>query len=208
MIWSIDWDTAMLNGSTALFGEEAISRAIINDTLNDRERSALVSDLAAYTGQNCYITHTCVSSDNTGDPGASCMGGYSSVAVAHNPAHIGPPVFGGDPTCEKDTWKHICCPTKQSPKNCEWKPSNVQEITDAFGFCTSGCGASQFELTTDSATDFRGEKPCFLFTDRSVSTHIRYNLLPWSSKTSTCPLAANVYLTLNVEAIEPCRIQY
>lgn len=170
MIWSIDWDTSQLAGSTALFGDEAMSRAIIEDSLDDRERNALVADLAAFTGQNCYTTHTCVSSDSASDPGASCQGGYSSVAVAHNPAHIGAPSFGGDATCPKGSWKHICCPTKQTPKNCEWTPS-TSSLTEAFGICRSGCGEDQFELTTDSSTDFRGDQACSFFSHRSVSAN-------------------------------------
>lgn len=172
-IWPIDGDTAQLNATAALFGDEATARAIIEDSLNDRERDALVADLSAYTGQNCYITHSCVSSDSISDPSQACQGGYSSVAVAHNPDHIGPPVFNGDATCEKDTWKHICCPTKQMPKNCEWSPS-TSNVSDLFGLCRSGCGDNQFELTKDTATDFRGDKTCSFFTKRSVSALILY----------------------------------
>jgi chitinase len=166
-VWSIDWDTSQLAGSAALFGDEATSRAIIEDTLDKEEKEALVSDLAAYTGQNCYITHTCVTSDTGSNAAQLCQAGYSSVGVANNPDHIGPPVFMGDATCKQGEYKHICCPTKQMPKNCEWSQSNPSR--SLFASCNSTCGSDQFTLTQDSAYDTRGDQPCFPFTKRSVS---------------------------------------
>lgn len=167
-VWSIDWDTEQFDASAALFGDAAMSRAVIEDTLDDREKSALVADLAAYTGQNCYTTYSCVSSDAGATASGTCQGGYSSVAVAHNPDHIGIMVTGDyGISCEKDSWKHICCPTKQAPQNCDWTPTTA--LSELFGICTSGCGADQFELTRDSAADFRGDKGCSLLSKRSVS---------------------------------------
>ncbi|KAK9775004.1 putative chitinase [Seiridium cardinale] len=169
-IWSIDWDTAMLDGTAAIFGDDATSRAVLEDDLDDREATMLVNDLAAYTGQNCHLSYQCVSADiGTGpDPSGACSGGYSSVAVAHDPEYIGsPPVGGSSVTCDKGSWKHVCCPTGAMPKNCEWTPDTSSPL-DILGICPTGCGADQFQLTRDSYADFQGNKPCGFFSKRSL----------------------------------------
>lgn len=161
-IWSIDQDTAFFNASAALFGEKALESAVLEDELDERERAALIQDLSAYTGQNCYVTSFCEKAGETSDSSQKCSAGYSSVGLAHNPNGIGEPRGIGFQICDEDSWHHVCCPTRQGPQNCEWVggANTTNAVLAAFHLCNGTCGETQFELTRDSSLDFKGEQKC------------------------------------------------
>lgn len=162
MIWSLDLDTTDFQAMTDFFGEEAMRDALGDTSLKPKDKERLVRDLAAYTGQDCYVTTDCTQGGLDQNPQASCRAGYTSVELSHSPWQI--PGWAGLNSCQKGEFHHVCCPTKHAPKNCEWVGAPKQS---EFG-CNRGCGDSQFELTTDSYQNFRGTAACIMGR-RSVS---------------------------------------
>jgi chitinase len=132
-VWSLDLDTQDYQALTALVGEDAMVHGFVEDQLNPDERRRLVDDLAAYTGQNCYVTMSCT--DGSSDSGTGrCQTGYMSVATGHYPNQISPalPLV----SCPEGQWHHVCCPSTALPRNCEWRGAPEQS---EFG-CNPGCG--------------------------------------------------------------------
>lgn len=162
-LWSLDLDTQDHQALTALVGEEAMTHALVEDQLNPDERKRLVDDLAAYTGQNCFVTQSCTDGSST-DTQARCGPGYMSVATGHYPLQIPFQFNSGVAPCDEGKWHHVCCPTAALPQSCEWHGAPEQS---EFG-CDSGCDENQYELTRDSFVDEKGEGSCFSG-ERSVS---------------------------------------
>lgn len=156
MIWSLDLDTQDFGAMTELFGEDAMADAIIDGSgLDPDDRD----ELAAYTGEDCYVTPRCT--DGTSDeqgPDQVCKGGFSALETAHNPTQHNAN-YDMHGKCAKGWWRTICCPTKAMPRNCEWV--GAPEISTGFG-CHRGCGDTQFELTTDTFIDAKGKANCFV----------------------------------------------
>jgi len=155
-VWSLDLDTQDYQALTALVGEDAMVHALVEDQLNPDERRHLVGDLAAYTGQNCYVTQICTDGSSN-NPESICVHGYMSVATGHYPLQIPFEMGSAVAQCDEGKWHHVCCPTEALPQNCEW--SGAPERSE-FG-CDSGCGDGQFELTRDSFVDDKGEGSCY-----------------------------------------------
>lgn len=119
MIWSLDLDTTDYEAMRALLGDNAMDNALTDTSLDPAEKGQLVDDLAAYTGQNCYVTPECTDgTPATKKPGQVCMGGYAPVEVGHFPLQM--QVTTQVIPCKMGQWHQICCPTKATPKNCEW----------------------------------------------------------------------------------------
>ncbi|GKZ26889.1 hypothetical protein AbraCBS73388_003278 [Aspergillus brasiliensis] len=158
MIWALDQDDGMHTALAALLGDEAIAGSLMEGgDLSDKQKEVLTDELAAYTGQNCYVTEKCTdgSSAHKNDAQYVCGTGFSSVATAHAPQQkLG--YWIGD-TCDSGSYRHICCPTDAMPKNCEWTGAPVRS---EFG-CTGKCGSDQFQLNIDSYVDASGEEPCY-----------------------------------------------
>ncbi|KAI6080959.1 hypothetical protein F4821DRAFT_265394 [Hypoxylon rubiginosum] len=160
MIWELGLDTGDYQALTGLFGEDAVSDALSDASLNPEEKKKLTLDLSAYNGQFCYVTETCVGGDeDTDDEKGRCMAGYSVAETAHAPLKM----ESGAEKCKKGSYHRICCPTKAMPKNCEWL--GAPELNGFW--CDGGCGESQFELATDTYLDRAGEGSCF-FGHRSL----------------------------------------
>ena len=161
-VMSLDLDTQDHQALTALVGEEAMVRGLVEDQLSPDERKHLVDDLAAYTGQKCYVAQGC--SDGSGnDPQlAKCGPNEMSIETAHFPLQID---RGFLDECPEGKWHHICCPKAALPSNCEWRGAPEQS---EFG-CTPGCGEKQYELTRDSFLDPEGRGDCYSG-HRSVSS--------------------------------------
>lgn len=153
-VWSLDLDTPDWQGLTAIFGETAMVHGFVDDQLNPDERAKLVDDLAAYTGQNCYVTEACTDGSSS-DPLASCGPGYMSVETGHYPQQLDRQRTLAQ--CSDGEWHHVCCPQRALPQNCEWQGAPVRS---EFG-CEGGCGANQYELTRDTFTEANGEGSCF-----------------------------------------------
>jgi chitinase len=154
MIWSLDLDSPQFQAMNDLFGEKAMADAVGDTSLSDKDKEDLVDDLAAYTGQNCFVAVGCASGGDKDDAYSTCPSGYTSVALAHDPWQLD--YHRPLAQCDKGEFHHVCCPTKHAPKNCEW--IGVPE-RNVFG-CERGCGESQFELTTDSYRDPKGNAVC------------------------------------------------
>jgi hypothetical protein len=158
MVWSLDLDTQDHQGMTALFGEEAMEKALISGSgLDADEAGRLAFDLSAYTGELCYTTPTCTDgTDKQKGPDQQCKSGFTPIQQAHAPEQKNfNYTLNGE--CSEGWWRYICCPTKAQPKNCEWIGAPERS---AFG-CDRGCGASQFELNTDSYLDSKGKGNCY-----------------------------------------------
>lgn len=156
MIWSLDLDTSDYEAMTGLMGQDAMQDALTDTGLDPGEKAQLTSDLAAYTGQDCYVTQRCTDGLNSNKgPGQVCMPGYSAVETGHAPLQM--QVKTQSIPCKEGQWHEICCPTKAMPKNCEWIGAPIRS---AFG-CDRGCGSTQFELTTDTFTNFKGTGQCY-----------------------------------------------
>lgn len=186
MLWSLDLDSPQFQAMNDLFGERAMANAVGDTSLSGDEKKDLVKDLAAYTGQNCYVTQSCTTGRDTDDPFASCSSGYTSVALAHAPWQLD--IQHALQKCDKGEFHHVCCPTKHAPKNCEWIGSPERNV---FG-CDRGCGESQFELTTDSYIDHKGELPCRIgrksVSTRSSAPSGRFLLIMFSSSVATAQI--------------------
>jgi hypothetical protein len=166
---SLDLDTQDYQALTALVGEDAMVHGIVENQLSRGERQRLVSDLAAYTGQNCYIAEGCT--DGTGDDDrATCGSGYMAVESGHAPTLFGARTLS---KCDEGKWHYICCPKASLPNNCEWRGAPEQS---EFG-CSAGCGNSQYELATDTFLDPEGQGDCFSGR-RSVSASDATGTLP------------------------------
>jgi GH18 family chitinase len=163
-VWSLDLDTQDYQGLTALVGERAMLDAFIEDQLNPDERKRLVHDLAAYTGQECFVSTGCTDGANNNGPPATCPAGYMSVETGHFPLQIIRGFGTQIVACPRGQWHHVCCPADAMPRNCEWSGAPEQS---EFG-CTRGCSAGQFELTRDTFTNAAGTGSCFSG-ERSVS---------------------------------------
>ncbi|KAI0197886.1 hypothetical protein F4808DRAFT_473454 [Astrocystis sublimbata] len=157
MIWELGLDSADNQALIGLFGEEAVSKGLLDTTLNPEEEKQLTLDLSAYNGQFCYVAEKCVEQDSDNDDSrGKCMSGYSVLETAHRPNQIRDGwAFSGQ--CPENSFHRICCPTKVMPKNCEWLGAPERS---AFG-CDGGCGASQFELAQDTYIDRWGKKNCY-----------------------------------------------
>ncbi len=124
MIWELGLDTATYDAMIALFGEEAVGDAVRDTSLNPDEKDKLAKDLAAFTGQNCYVTRFCTKQGDKGDwtKYTACAPGYSSIAVGHDPEQMNrDPLYGQMQVCEEGEFKHVCCPTDAQPRNCGWE---------------------------------------------------------------------------------------
>jgi GH18 family chitinase len=88
MIWSLDLDSNDFQAMNALFGEDAMADTPGDTSLKLEEKTQLVEDLAAYTGQNCYVTVACTAGGNDHSDLSTCVTGYIFVEVAHAPWQI------------------------------------------------------------------------------------------------------------------------
>lgn len=158
MIWALDQDDGMHRALGVLLGEDALSGSLMEGgDLSTSQKKELTSQLAAYTGQNCYVTQFCTdgSSSHKNDPDYVCPNGFSSVATAHAPQQrLG---YYITDTCDSGFYRHICCPTDAMPKNCEWTGAPVRSEVG----CSGKCGSDQFQLNVDSYVDASGEEPCY-----------------------------------------------
>ncbi|KAJ6118737.1 hypothetical protein N7471_013357 [Penicillium samsonianum] len=158
MIWALDQDDGMHRALGVLLGEDALSGSLMaGGDLSTSQKKELTSQLAAYTGQNCYVTQFCTdgSSSHKNDPDYVCPNGFSSVATAHAPQQrLG---YYITDTCDSRFYRHICCPTDAMPKNCEWTGAPVRSEVG----CSGKCGSDQFQLNVDSYVDASGEEPCY-----------------------------------------------
>ncbi|KPM43205.1 hypothetical protein AK830_g3330 [Neonectria ditissima] len=155
MIWSLDLDTPNFDAMHDFFGDKAMANALGDTSLKPDEKEKLVEDLSAYTGQNCYVTTKCTQGGNEKDSSAECGPGYKSIELGHAPWQMKQGMTLN--SCKEGEYHHICCPTKHAPSNCEWVGGPEQS---EFG-CSRGCGDSQFELTTDGYTDYKGKGNCY-----------------------------------------------
>lgn len=153
MIWAIDQDTGDWKAMNELFGDYS---SLELDGLNHDSAEKLSDMFGQYTGQNCFVTPRCTK-DGDGEKGADqvCPSGFQSVATAHNPKQRHPMKLEGD--CAKGWYRHVCCPKKSLPKQCEW---NGEPERNVIG-CTGKCGPGTFELNSDDAADAKGNKMCY-----------------------------------------------
>lgn len=155
-VWSLDLDTSDWQGLTAIVGEAAMVHGFVDDQLSPDDRKHLVDDLAAYTGQNCYVTQSCNDGTST-NPLASCGPGYMSVETGHYPQQIDQRLPLAE--CKEGEYHHVCCPTGAMPQNCKWQGAPERSAFGCDG--ASSCGADQFELTRDTFVDAEGEGSCY-----------------------------------------------
>lgn len=156
-VWSLDLDTPDWQGLTAIMGETAMVHGFVDDQLNPEEKKQLVSDLAAYTGQNCYVTQACDDGSQITDVNAHCRPGYMSVAIGHYPQQIDAKMILNE--CKEGQYHHVCCPTRAMPQNCKWQGAPERNEFGCDG--ASSCGGDQYELTRDTFVDAEGKGSCF-----------------------------------------------
>ncbi|KAL4972144.1 hypothetical protein BDW66DRAFT_163117 [Aspergillus desertorum] len=111
MIWALDQDDSTLSALTGLLGDDAMAGSLMQE-----------GELSA----DCYVTELCTdgSSNQLADPSYSCAAGYSSVSTAHAPQQQAGLYITN--TCDKGTYRHICCPTNAMTKNCQWNGAPVR----------------------------------------------------------------------------------
>lgn len=121
MIWAVDQDTQNYNAMNGLFGSAAMESSLLHgNDLTDAQKEKLSSQLAAYTGQNCFVTPLCTDgSEAESDPRQVCPAGTSSVTTAHAPLQF-PGQHGLIGQCSPGWYRHICCPSDAMPENCKW----------------------------------------------------------------------------------------
>ncbi|KAJ6151670.1 hypothetical protein N7470_006798 [Penicillium chermesinum] len=158
MIWAIDQDTQDYDAINALFGDAAMDGALTRGgELSDEQKEKLTNEFASFNGQNCFVTELCTDgSSKESGPKQKCPSGTSSVSTAHAPLQKAGTV-GLIGQCSEGWYRHVCCPNKQMPSNCQW---NGEPVRSEVG-CSGKCGDSQFELATDTFTDALGEGQCF-----------------------------------------------
>ncbi|KAJ5946733.1 hypothetical protein N7454_003572, partial [Penicillium verhagenii] len=157
MIWALDQDDGMHRALAGLLGEDALAGSLMEGgDLSTKQKEELTDQLAAYTGQNCYVTEECTDgTSHQNDAQYVCGTGFSSVATAHAP-HQALSYWIGE-TCDTGKYRHICCPTDAMPKNCEWTGAPIRSEVG----CSGKCGSDQFQLNIDSYVDATGEEPCY-----------------------------------------------
>ncbi|KAJ5224936.1 hypothetical protein N7468_006161 [Penicillium chermesinum] len=174
MIWAIDQDTQDYDAINALFGDAAMDGALTRGgELSDEQKEKLTNEFASFNGQNCFVTELCTDgSSKESGPKQKCPSGTSSVSTAHAPLQKAGTV-GLIGQCSEGWYRHVCCPNKQMPSNCQWNVSSHrltirndihkvqgEPVRSEVG-CSGKCGDSQFELATDTFTDALGEGQCF-----------------------------------------------
>ncbi|KAL6228777.1 hypothetical protein BDW75DRAFT_131550 [Aspergillus navahoensis] len=156
MIWAIDQDDGNFNALSGVFGEDIGVLEMSGGGLDDKAKDALADIFGAYTGQDCFVTPRCTDgSSKEKNPDQVCPSGFLSVQTAHNPLQAPGHEHHGD--CAEGWYRHICCPRKAMPKDCEW---NGAPVRSSFG-CDGQCGEGQFKLNQDTALDAKGEGSCF-----------------------------------------------
>ncbi|KAJ3495219.1 hypothetical protein NLG97_g3552 [Lecanicillium saksenae] len=156
MIWAVDLDTSDYQAMTALMGDELMAGAL-DGRLDPKDKAHLAQDLAAWTGQDCYVESQCASQKEIWAEGkARCEAGFMPIAHGHSPVQINARHLRDTfESCKEGEFKQICCPIKSTPHHCKWNgaPSSGNE-------CTKGCGSTEFELTSDPFTDREGTNRC------------------------------------------------
>lgn len=110
MIWSLDLDTQDFQAMTELFCEEVMADAITDGSGLDPDDG---NELAAYTGEDCYVTRECTDGTiHEKNANQVCKGGFSALETAHNPIQKNSN-YGMHGQCRKGWWQTICCPTKR-----------------------------------------------------------------------------------------------
>ncbi|KAL2116052.1 hypothetical protein VTJ04DRAFT_10307 [Mycothermus thermophilus] len=156
MVWALNQDNGHFDAYHALMGD--VSHLEFDGAENsEEEKERLAKELAAYTGQNCFVTTRCTDGSSR-EQGIDqvCPGGTQSVATAHAPFQLRYSMGGGE-KCKKGWFKHICCPKDAAPKNCEWVGVPERNVLG----CSGVCGRTQFKLATDTARDAKGEAMCY-----------------------------------------------
>ncbi len=156
MVWALNQDNGNFDAYNGLLGDVS-NLELDGGGQTAEEQEELARQMAAYTGQNCYVTSRCTDgSSGQQGPNQVCSVAFQSVATAHAPLQL---QFGSDVgnKCDKGWFKHICCPRKAAPKNCEWIGAPER---NALG-CDGRCGRTQFKLNTDTAVDAKGNAMCY-----------------------------------------------
>ncbi|KAK3395032.1 hypothetical protein B0H63DRAFT_533483 [Podospora didyma] len=146
MIWAIDQDTSQWDAMSGLFGDYSMTEL---EGLGKNSAEKLHDLFGQFNGQDCFVTERCTDgSDKQKGDQQVCPDGYGSVETAHSPyQRHGRDLFG---TCEKGWFRHICCPKKAMPHNCDWSTS-----------CNVGkCDKGKFKLNTDPFRDAEGNDVC------------------------------------------------
>ncbi|KAL1835649.1 hypothetical protein VTJ49DRAFT_6294 [Mycothermus thermophilus] len=156
MVWALNQDNANFDAYHGLLGDVSHLELDGGDQTAE-EQEELAKQMAAYTGQNCYVTTRCTDG-SSGQRGSDqvCSGGFQSIATAHAPLQLKHSMSVGE-TCKKGWFKHICCPRDAAPKNCEWIGAPERNV---FG-CSGRCGRTQFKLNIDTAIDAKGQAMCY-----------------------------------------------
>jgi chitinase len=156
MIWAIDQDDGDFNALSGVFGADISDLQLSGGGLDDNAKDALADIFGSYTGQDCFVTPRCTDGSNKEEnPDQICPSGFTSITTAHNPLQAPGHERHGD--CAEGWYRHVCCPKKALPQNCEWTGAPERS---SFG-CNGQCGEHQFQLNQDTALDAKGEGSCF-----------------------------------------------
>lgn len=155
MIWALDQDDEGLDAYAGVMGDTSLLE-LEGGGLGPDAQANLADQLAAYTGQHCFVTPRCTDgTDKQKGDQQVCPSGFQSVSSAHTPKQApGHDYFG---ECAEGWWREICCPKDAMPQNCKWDGAPVRS---EFG-CSGHCGSTQFTLNTDNYLDAKGEGNCF-----------------------------------------------
>jgi chitinase len=156
MVWALDQDNSTFGAYDGLLGDTG-ELELDGGSQTPEEQEELVNQMAAYTGQNCYVTPRCTDgSESQRGPNQVCSIAFQSVATAHAPLQLD---YGADVgnVCDKGWFKHICCPKEAAPKNCEWTGAPERNVLG----CDGRCGDRQFKLNIDTAVDAKGQQMCY-----------------------------------------------
>lgn len=158
ILGAIDQDTQSYDAMHALMGDFVG----MDGSRLDKKTAEILSDtFGAYTGQNCFVTEVCTDgSAKEKGKDQVCPSGFSSMSTAHNPIQAPGRKIKGE--CSKGWYRHICCPTKNQPKNCRWNGAPERNVIG----CSGRCGEGQFKLNSDTFlnADGRGMQPQSFFT--------------------------------------------
>ncbi|PHH75536.1 hypothetical protein CDD82_4401 [Ophiocordyceps australis] len=145
-LWSLNNDNSRFDALSALVGDFS-SLQLHGPQLRADERIAVAEHLAAFTGQDCFVTARC-SDGSRGQraPEQVCPRGFLSLSTAHTPLQAPRQRLGDE--CGEQWYRHVCCPRSAMPKNCAWMG------------CGERCAGGKFELNSDRFKDARGREQC------------------------------------------------